>query len=75
MRKCALCEKTSMMGGERIKLRGKYNPTNWKRKYPNLQYAKVAGQRTLVCTNCIKKIVKGPVKKAPAKKVPAKKAA
>ncbi|MEK7110346.1 MAG: hypothetical protein AAB867_00630 [Patescibacteria group bacterium] len=74
-----------MMGGERIKLRGKYNPTNWKRKYPNLQYAKVAGQRTLVCTNCIKKIVsagggsslgrKAAVKKAPAKKVPAKKAA
>ncbi len=43
-----------MMGGVRKKLRGKYNPVNWKREYPNLQYAKVGGIRKLICTKCIR---------------------
>jgi hypothetical protein len=42
------------MGGHRILLRGHYNPTNWTRKYPNLQWAKVDGVRAKVCTSCIK---------------------
>lgn len=58
MRQCALCEKGSRMGGARRLLRGHYNPVNWSRKYPNLQYAKVDGKRTLICTNCLKTIAK-----------------
>ncbi len=58
MRKCALCGKGSMMGGVRKKLRGKYNPVNWKREYPNLQYAKVEGIRKLICTQCIRTLSK-----------------
>ena len=37
------------------KLRGKYNPTEKKRKYPNLQWAKLAsGRRAKACVRCIK---------------------
>lgn len=63
MRKCALCEKTSRMAGTRILLRGHYNPTNWTRKYPNLQATRIpeggfagmkAGTQVLVCTQCIR---------------------
>lgn len=54
MRQCALCGKTSTMAGERRKLRGKYNPVNWSRKYPNLQYGKVDGKRALICTTCMR---------------------
>lgn len=46
------------MGGARRLLRGHYNPVNWSRKYPNLQYAKVEGVRELICTNCMKTIAK-----------------
>jgi len=46
------------MGGERTKLRGKYNPTNWRRKQANLQYAKLPGGRALVCTKCIRTMAK-----------------
>jgi hypothetical protein len=42
------------MGGARKLLRGHYNPVNWSRKYPNLQYAKVEGVRALICTACMK---------------------
>ena len=42
------------MGGARKLLRGHYNPVNWSRKYPNLQYSKVEGIRTLICTACMK---------------------
>ena len=52
------------MQGERRLLRGHYNPVNWSRKYPNLQYAKVKGIRTLICTNCIRTLAK----KAPVQK-------
>ena len=54
MRQCATCQKGSQMGGHRILLRGHYNPTNWTRKHPNLQWAKVNGIRSKICTSCIK---------------------
>ncbi|MBI2628320.1 MAG: hypothetical protein HYW71_02725 [Candidatus Niyogibacteria bacterium] len=44
------------MGGKRNLLRGKYNPTPKKRKYPNLQWASFpAGGRIKICTRCLKK--------------------
>ncbi|MEK7212341.1 MAG: 50S ribosomal protein L28 [Patescibacteria group bacterium] len=58
MRKCSICGKGSRMGGTRKKLRGKYNPVNWSRKYPNLQYAKVRGKRALICTGCLRTLSK-----------------
>jgi len=43
------------MVGKRIKLRGKYNPTIKKRKYPNLQKAVTPdGRKVLACASCIK---------------------
>ena len=61
MRQCAICHKGSQMGGERKLLRGHYNPVNWSRKYPNLQYARVEGKRMLICTQCLKTMHKKPV--------------
>ena len=59
MRQCETCGKGSTMGGSRNKLRGKYNPTTHKRKYPNLQKTKLSnGKRVLICTRCIKKLAK-----------------
>lgn len=49
------------MGGERKLLRGHYNPVNWSRKYPNLQYAKVDGKRALICTKCLKTLHRKPL--------------
>lgn len=81
MRTCELCSKTSRMGGTRKLLRGHYNPTNWTRKYPNLQRTRIpaggfmgieAGTRVLVCSNCIRNFSK-PARMA--KKVEVKKAA
>jgi ribosomal protein L28 len=57
------------MGGHRILLRGHYNPTNWTRKYPNLQMKTIDGERMLVCTGCIRTLNK------PARKVAVKKTA
>ena len=58
------------MAGTRVLLRGHYNPTNWTRKYPNLQKARLAsGERALVCTQCLKKLNK-PTRKAEASKAP-----
>jgi ribosomal protein L28 len=55
---CAVCGKQSQMSTTRVKLRGKYNPTSKTRRYPNLQWARLAdGKRTKVCTRCIKKLV------------------
>jgi len=48
------------MGGARKLLRGHYNPVNWTRKYPNLQWGKLDGKRTLLCTSCIKTQSKTP---------------
>ena len=59
MRKCELCEKTSRMVGTRILLRGHYNPTNWSRKYPNLQKTMTPkGEKVLACTTCIRTFTK-----------------
>ncbi|OGZ31970.1 MAG: hypothetical protein A3I88_00555 [Candidatus Portnoybacteria bacterium RIFCSPLOWO2_12_FULL_39_9] len=54
-----------MMAVVRRKLRGKYNPTGKKRKYPNLQWVYLSseavakwgaasGKRVKACTKCIK---------------------
>lgn len=77
MRHCMLCGKTSMMGGTRIKLRGKYNPTNWTRKYPNLQKTTTPkGQKVLACTQCIRTFSKpARMQKKAAMKAELKKAA
>jgi hypothetical protein len=58
MRQCSLCHKGSQMQGKRKLLRGHYNPVNWSRKYPNLQYSKVNGARKLVCTQCLRTLAK-----------------
>jgi len=69
-KQCAICAKKSGMVWKLKKLRGKYNPTIKKRKYPNLQWVRVplgikkgalkkfAGKRILACTKCIKAIGK-----------------
>ena len=55
MRQCSICEKGSIIRGARKKLRGNYNPTSKKRKYPNLQsFRSTDGKRILACTKCIK---------------------
>ena len=60
MRKCSICGKGSIVRQARKKLRGKYNPTPKKRKYPNLQKARLPnGKRVLACTRCIKALSKG----------------
>jgi len=58
-KQCAICGKGGVMVGKRVKLRGKYNPTIKKRKYPNLQWVRLAsGKRVLACTKCIKALSK-----------------
>ena len=66
-KECPLCGKGTIMGGKRNLLRGKYNPTPKKRKYPNLQWVRIPvsenrnekgmpkGQRIKICTRCLKK--------------------
>ncbi len=62
MKQCLICHKTSRMAGTRILLRGHYNPTNWSRKFPNLQRIRLPaakagfkqGESVLVCTQCIR---------------------
>jgi ribosomal protein L28 len=59
MRQCAVCGKGSILRAARKKLRGKYNPTPLKRKYPNLQSFKTAeGKKVLACAKCIKQSLK-----------------
>jgi len=54
-RRCAICGKKSMVATVRKKLRGKYNPTTKKRKYPNLQWVYLPnGRRVKACAKCIK---------------------
>ncbi|MFH1392100.1 MAG: L28 family ribosomal protein [bacterium] len=53
-KKCEICGKTSMMAVVRKLLRGHYNPTTKKRKYPNLQRKKINNKRILICTKCLK---------------------
>ena len=59
------------MGGTRRLLRAHYNPVNWSRKYPNLQYAVIDGKRMLVCTNCLRTSNKVRVKKTVRTSAPA----
>ncbi len=57
MKICALCAKGSVMAGRRSFLRSHYNPTGKIRKYPNLQWARLAsGARAKVCAKCLKKL-------------------
>ena len=51
MKKCAICKKTSTLVQSLVKLRGKYNPTAKRRKYPNLQWTRLpsSGKRVLAC--------------------------
>lgn len=62
---CTICGKKSGMAVTLVKLRGKYNPTNKVRKYPNLQWVRLPacagrpnGKRVLACAKCIKRIAK-----------------
>jgi len=59
-KECAICEKKSMMVWSRKKLRGQYNPTVKKRKYPNLQWVKLpcSKERVKACAKCIKALGK-----------------
>lgn len=56
--RCPNCGKKPIMATTRILLRGHYNPTNKSKRYPNLQWAKVDGKRTKICTDCIKTLNK-----------------
>lgn len=67
MRKCEICGRGSKMGGARKLLRGHYNPVNWTRKYPNLQWAKVNGVRLKICMTCLRNLAKKHATRIPAK--------
>ena len=60
MRACKKCGKSYKAGGTRKLLRGHYNPTSSKKKKANLQWTKllVIGERSLVCTQCIRTLSK-----------------
>jgi len=62
MRQCAKCGKGSKMVGARRLLRAHYNPVNWTRKYPNIQWATIDGKRVRICVACIKSLHKAPHK-------------
>lgn len=56
---CQICAKSPVVGVTRRLLRGKYNPTAKKRKYPNLQWVTLAsGKRVKACAKCIKTLSK-----------------
>ncbi len=62
---CERCGKGSMLLTPRNKLRGKYNPADKKRKYPNLQWVILpaqaglsSGERIKACVKCIKTLSK-----------------
>jgi len=69
-KECLVCKKTSHNFRKLNKLRGKYNPSTKKRRYPNLQWTRVPlgvknkkfkefeGKRILICTKCIKTLSK-----------------
>ncbi len=59
MRQCEICGKGSQVVGHRVKLRGHFNPTIKRRKYPNLQKAVTPdGRKVVACANCIKGFAK-----------------
>jgi len=54
-KKCQICGKKSTMVQKRKLLRGNYNPTIKKRKYPNLQWLTIDSKpRIKACAKCIK---------------------
>lgn len=54
-KKCQICGKGSILMRTRAQLlRGHYNPTGKKRKYPNLQKATINGEKMVVCAKCKK---------------------
>ena len=67
---CPICEKKTGIGRKFKKLMSKYNPTPKKKKYPNLQWVRIAvdekkagyrdfaGTRIKACTKCIKTLSK-----------------
>ena len=56
---CEICGKGSILITPRNKLRGKYNPAEKKRKYPNLQWVLLATKkRVRACVQCIKTLSK-----------------
>ena len=58
-KRCSLCGKKPMISVTRKKLRGKYNPTSKKKKYPNLQWVTLeSGKRVKACAKCIKTLNK-----------------
>ena len=69
-KECQTCGKKSRLLTKLVKLRGKYNPTIRKRKYPNLQWVHIpldtkrkafkpfAGKRIQSCAKCIKSLSK-----------------
>ncbi|MDP3956183.1 MAG: L28 family ribosomal protein [bacterium] len=58
MKACLQCDKGSQMGGgysNRVRAM-EFNPVGKRRRYPNLQWARLAdGRRVKLCTRCIKK--------------------
>lgn len=59
MKHCTICNKTSLMAGQRKKVMSRYNPTPKKRKYPNIQWLRLpSGERIKACTKCIKTVAK-----------------
>lgn len=57
MKQCPICKKTSQVGGgysNRVRAT-KFNPTGKRRRYPNLQWARLSdGTRVKICTRCLK---------------------
>lgn len=60
---CSICGKGSILITPRNKLRGKYNPADKKRKYPNLQWVLLTSGKTRIkaCVKCIKTLSRGVV--------------
>lgn len=69
MRACERCGKSSIGGGTRKLLRAHYNPTNWTKKRPNLQWTTLfkKGKRAQVCTSCLRTLSRTARKTVPAK--------
>ncbi len=57
-RTCPICEKKPKMNTVLVKLRGNYNPTCKRRKYPNLQWLSIGKKRIKACTKCIRTVNK-----------------
>ncbi len=55
---CPICDKGTLVGGgysNRVRAT-KFNPTGKVRRYPNLQWARLAsGRRIKICAKCLKK--------------------